>query len=339
MSASTDSSASINAFDSIPVVAMGGGHGLAATLTALREITSDITALVTVADNGGSSGRLRREFGVMPPGDLRMALAALCSDDEWGRGWAQVLQHRFVSDGELHGHSVGNLLLTALWEIYADPVSGLSKVGELLRVVGKVLPMSSIPLEIEAQVRDQGSNEVSTVRGQSEVALARGIIESVRLIPDSPPTHPDALAALDRAEWVTLGPGSWYSSVMPHLLLPETRAALARTQARKLLLLNLVAPHPGDEAAHLAAAGRLAFLHEHAPDVRFDVVLADPSILTAELEEYVATIGAELIVRDLAHAPTSDQHDPKKVVSALKAIMTTNRTSASVARSFTQNER
>lgn len=134
---------------SIPVVAMGGGHGLAATLTALREITSDITALVTVADDGGSSGRLREEFGVLPPGDLRMALAALCSDDEWGRGWARVLQHRFVSDGELNGHNVGNLLLTALWEIYEDPIIGLTKVGELLRVVGRVLPMSSIPLEIK----------------------------------------------------------------------------------------------------------------------------------------------------------------------------------------------
>ncbi len=305
------------------VVAMGGGHGLAATLTALREITTDITALVTVADNGGSSGRLRAEFGVMPPGDLRMALAALCSDDEWGRGWARVLQHRFSSDGELDGHNTGNLLLTALWEIYEDPVIGLSKVGELLRVVGRVLPMSSIPLEIEATVRSTKSEaaQVQIIRGQSEVALARGVIEQVRLIPDSPPTHPEALDAIARAEWVTLGPGSWYSSVLPHVLLPETRGALATTKAKKLLLLNLVAPHPGDEAAELAAAGRLAFLHEHAPEVPFDVVLADPSILSKELAEYVEKIGGELVVSDLAHAPTSDQHDPKKVVSALRKIM------------------
>jgi len=305
----------------ISVVAMGSGHGLAATLTALRKITGDITALVTVADDGGSSGRLRSEFGVMPPGDLRMALAALCSDDEWGRGWAQVLQHRFSSNGELNGHSAGNLLLTALWEMYDDPVVGLMKVGELLRVVGRVLPMSSIPLEIEADVRSQQSDEVQIVRGQSAVALARGVIEQVRLIPDSPPTHPEALAAIERAEWVTLGPGSWYSSVLPHLLLPETRSALARSAARKLLLLNLKAPVPGDEAADLGARGRLEFLHHHAPDLHFDVVLADPSILTTELAEYVASLGAELVVRDLAHAPTSDQHDPKKVVSALQMIV------------------
>lgn len=306
----------------IPVVAMGGGHGLAATLTALREITTDITALVTVADNGGSSGRLREEFGVMPPGDLRMALTALCSDDEWGRGWAKVLQHRFSSDGELNGHNVGNLLLTALWEIYDDPVDGLKRVGQLLRVVGRVLPMSSIPLEIQARVRSRSDGSISIVRGQSEVALARGVIENVELIPENPPTHPEALAAIKRAAWVTLGPGSWYSSVLPHVLLPDTRAALAQTSGRKLLLLNLVAPHPGDEAAELAAAGRLAFLHEHAPDVPIDVVLADPSILSKELEEYVVALGATLEVRDLAHGPTSDQHDPKKVVSALRQIMT-----------------
>ena len=306
----------------IPVVAMGGGHGLAATLTALREITTDITALVTVADNGGSSGRLREEFGVMPPGDLRMALTALCSDDEWGRGWAKVLQHRFSSDGELNGHNVGNLLLTALWEIYDDPVDGLKRVGQLLRVVGRVLPMSSIPLEIQARVRSRSDGSISIVRGQSEVALARGVIENVELIHENPPTHPEALAAIKRAAWVTLGPGSWYSSVLPHVLLPDTRAALAQTSGRKLLLLNLVAPHPGDEAAELAAAGRLAFLHEHAPDVPIDVVLADPSILSKELEEYVVALGATLEVRDLAHGPTSDQHDPKKVVSALRQIMT-----------------
>ncbi|MFM8254808.1 MAG: uridine diphosphate-N-acetylglucosamine-binding protein YvcK [Actinomycetota bacterium] len=311
----------------IPVVAMGGGHGLAATLTALREITTDITALVTVADDGGSSGRLRAEFGVMPPGDLRMALAALCSDDEWGRGWARVLQHRFSSAGDLDGHSVGNLLLTALWEIHEDPVVGLAKVAELLRVVGRVLPMSSQPLEIQAQVRTRvGSGEkieekIETVRGQSAVALARGVIDHVHLIPDSPPTHPEALAAIERAEWVTLGPGSWYSSVLPHLLLPQTRAALAHTKARKLLLLNLTSPYPGDEAAQIGAQGRLAFLRQHAPEVPFDVILADPSILTNELVEYVATLGARLEVRDLAHAPTSDQHDPKKVVSALREIM------------------
>src|ERR687897_3103405 len=106
------------------VAALGGGHGLAATLTALRYVTDEITAIVTVADDGGSSGRLRNEFGVLPPGDLRMALAALCRDDRWGQTWAWVLQHRFTSEGEMHGHSMGNLLIVALWELLHDHVDG-----------------------------------------------------------------------------------------------------------------------------------------------------------------------------------------------------------------------
>ena len=111
------------------VVALGGGHGLAATLSALRKITTELTAIVTVADNGGSSGRLREEFPILPPGDLRMALAALCADDEWGRTWANIMQHRFVSDGPLNGHAMGNLLLASLWNENEDPIVGLDRVG------------------------------------------------------------------------------------------------------------------------------------------------------------------------------------------------------------------
>ena len=134
------------------VVALGGGHGLAASLAALRRVTRDITAVVTVADDGGSSGRLRREFGVLPPGDLRMALAALCGDDDWGTTWSKVVQHRFGGDGELGGHAVGNLLIAALWDLLGDPVAGLDWVGRLLRTAGRVLPMAAVPLDIVAEV-------------------------------------------------------------------------------------------------------------------------------------------------------------------------------------------
>ena len=128
------------------VVALGGGHGLAASLSALRRITTDLTAVVTVADNGGSSGRLREEFGVLPPGDLRMALAALCGDDRWGQTWARVLQHRFESEGQMHGHSMGNLLIVTLWELLHDHVDGLDWVAGLLGARGRVLPMAEAPL-------------------------------------------------------------------------------------------------------------------------------------------------------------------------------------------------
>src|ERR671935_2675957 len=135
------------------VVALGGGAGLSASLTALRRITGDLTAVVTVADDGGSSGRLRDELGVLPPGDLRKALAALCGDDDWGQTWARVIQHRFQSKGDLHDHAVGNLLIVALWEQLGDHVQALDLVGKLLGAHGRVLPMSAVPLDIEAAVR------------------------------------------------------------------------------------------------------------------------------------------------------------------------------------------
>ncbi len=168
------------------VVALGGGHGLAASLTALRSVTTDLTAVVTVADNGGSSGRLRDEFGVLPPGDLRMALAALCGDDRWGQTWARVLQHRFESEGEMDGHSMGNLLIVTLWDLLHDHVDGLDWVAGLLGARGRVLPMALTPLDITAEVRGAGDDpdEIATVRGQVEVATTPGEVLSVALEPE-----------------------------------------------------------------------------------------------------------------------------------------------------------
>ena len=132
-------------------MALGGGHGLFASLSALRRVSDRLTAVVTVADDGGSSGRLRRDFGVLPPGDLRMALAALCGDDDWGTTWSRVVQHRFGGRGELSGHAVGNLLIVALWELLGDTVEGLDWVGRLLGAHGRVLPMAAVPLDITAR--------------------------------------------------------------------------------------------------------------------------------------------------------------------------------------------
>jgi uncharacterized cofD-like protein len=164
------------------VVAFGGGHGLFSSLSALRKVTQRLTAVVTVSDDGGSSGRLRRELGVLPPGDLRMALAALCDDDEWGRTWNRVIQHRFRSQGGLHGHAVGNLLIVALWELLADQdahstVAGLDWVARLLKARGRVLPMASVPIDIAAEVEGADParpHEVTVVRGQVECASTPG---------------------------------------------------------------------------------------------------------------------------------------------------------------------
>ena len=308
------------------VVALGGGHGLSATLSALRSVTSNITAIVTVADNGGSSGRLRREFPILPPGDLRMALASLCADDEWGRGWAEILQHRFTSGGELSGHSVGNLLLAALWDREADPVVGLDQVASLLKVVGRVLPMSSAPLDIEATFLEDGQYHI--VRGQVQVATTPGKLESLRVLPENPPARQEAIEAIMEADWITMGPGSWFSSVLPHLLVPEQQSAIIASSARKILILNLDAgaKESGDEYAGFTAEEHLSLMQKFAPELRADIVLADVSVKgdkenLLQLESKVNSMGGHLVVADLRKGPTSVHHDVGKLTLSLGNIM------------------
>jgi uncharacterized cofD-like protein len=306
------------------VVALGGGHGLYASLSALRHVVDDLTAVVTVADDGGSSGRLRAEFGVLPPGDLRMALAALCGDDDWGQTWARVLQHRFAGDGEMRGHVVGNLLIVSLWEQLGDHVSALDWVGRLLGASGRVLPMSLTPLVIAARIRgvDPGlPDEVTTVRGQVEVAISGGTIESVALDPPDPEPCAEAVAAVRAADWVVLGPGSWFTSVIPHLLVPALCRAVAETRGRVVVVLNL-APQVG-ETKGFQPADHLAALLEHAPDLRIHTVLADTGTVSdrAALEVAVKAAGARLAVADIAADDGTPRHDPAKLAAAFDTIV------------------
>ncbi|HEY9413011.1 MAG TPA: uridine diphosphate-N-acetylglucosamine-binding protein YvcK [Jiangellaceae bacterium] len=297
------------------VVALGGGHGLAASLAALRRVAGRLTAVVTVADDGGSSGRLRREFGVLPPGDLRMALAALCGDDDWGRTWARVLQHRFAGDGELHDHAVGNVLIVALWELLGGHVEGLDWVGRLLGAQGRVLPMSQVPMDIEALVgssaRDHtGARHIMTVSGQHSVATVEGDVIAVSLVPPDPPACPEALEAITDADWVVLGPGSWFSSVIPHLLVPELHEALVTTSARRAVTLNLTPE--GGETTGFGPETHLEVLGAYAPDLRLDIVIADRASVPDEplLRRVAADMGAELAIADVASADGSPSHDP-----------------------------
>ncbi|WP_165985585.1 uridine diphosphate-N-acetylglucosamine-binding protein YvcK [Streptomyces sp. YIM 98790] len=306
------------------VVALGGGHGLSASLTALRRITGDLTAVVTVADDGGSSGRLRDELGVLPPGDLRKALAALCGDDDWGRTWSEVIQHRFKSRGELHDHAVGNLLIVALWEQLGDHVQALDLVGRLLGAHGRVLPMSAVPLELTALVRGHDPDrpeEMSTVRGQATVALTPGEVQRVRLEPADPPAVPEAVRAVRDADWVVLGPGSWFSSVIPHLLVPELREALTETKARRVLSLNL-APQPG-ETDGFSPQRHVEVLVQHAPKLAFDVVLADRSAVPDEDSLRAVAeqrLGATVELAPVAAADGAPRHDPELLAAAYDRI-------------------
>ncbi|MGC1206982.1 MAG: uridine diphosphate-N-acetylglucosamine-binding protein YvcK [Ornithinimicrobium sp.] len=321
------------------MVALGGGHGLSATLRALRHLSENITAVVTVADDGGSSGRLREEFDILPPGDLRMALASLCEDTSWGHQWSAVLQHRLGGAGELSGHALGNLLLMSLWELSDDPVKALDVAGRLLNIRGRVLPMSTVPLQIEAQVLNGASRQTSpgsdssggttstdgeptTVRGQSSVASAKGRVLGVSLLPNDPPACAEAVEAITVADWVILGPGSWFTSVMPHVLVPDLRRALEQTPARRILTLN-VGTHDG-ETAGFAIAEHIEALRAHAPDLTFDYVIADPRVTGADehaLRTACKAVGADLVVSTVSTQRAQGQHDTLRLAAAFRDVM------------------
>jgi uncharacterized cofD-like protein len=306
--------------ENLKVVALGGGHGLAATLTALRSVTKNITAVVTVADNGGSSGRLRAEFPIFPPGDLRMALSALCADDEWGKSWAQIMQYRFTSKGEMDNHAVGNLLLTALWDRDGDPVKGLDRVGQLLKVVGRVLPMALEPLDIEASFENKDG--INLVRGQVQVAVAAGKVKELRLIPERPKATPEALSAIAAADWVTIGPGSWLSSVMPHFLLKEQADQIKTSKAKKIMIFNLPDNHISDEFSGFSLEAHLQLVLDHVPDLRIDVALIDKSLANTEprFNDLVTRCGGEVLAFDLADNTETFHHDRDKLISAFAHI-------------------
>jgi uncharacterized cofD-like protein len=307
----------------VRVVCLGGGHGLAASLAAARRLTGRLTAVVTVADDGGSSGRIRRELGAVPPGDLRMALAALAGDDEWGELWSRVLQHRFGGTGALAGHPIGNLVITGLAEMFGgDTAQALLVAGRLVGAVGRVLPMSQVPLEIAAEVAgiDDDPALVRRIRGQVAVATTPGQVRSVSLIPADPPACPQAVAAIEQADFVVLGPGSWFTSVLPHLLVPGLAAALRRTRARRVVALNL-APQPG-ETDGFSPEQHLRVLAEHSPGWRVDAVVADLDAVVAPrgLISAVASLGADLVLEPVAAGDGTPRHDPTRLAKAFARV-------------------
>ncbi|WP_412747224.1 2-phospho-L-lactate transferase CofD family protein [Krasilnikovia sp. MM14-A1004] len=385
----------------------------------------DITAVVTVGDDGGSSGRLRAERDSLPPGDLRQALAALADDDPFHQGTAELLQYRFAVSGHLDrggdersgapasthpgmgsgpgaksagpepggagrepgaggagpergaggagpergaggagpergaggagpergaakipaglgnapsdrritgvvdrrdplaGHAVGNLLLVGLMELLGDPIAALEHVGRLVGARGRVLPMALHAVGIEADVRGvdpHKPDEMVTVRGQHAVAVTPGHVEAVRLMPPAPPACPSALAAVAEADWLIFGPGSWYTSVLPHLLVPQLAEAIMKSPARRLVTLNLAADI---ETLGLSAADHLAALHWYLPGLHVDAVLADARWVgePEPVHHAAQALGARLVLAPVAVADGSPRHDPESLGVALVPVL------------------
>jgi uncharacterized cofD-like protein len=307
----------------VRAVALGGGHGLYATLCALRLLTDEVTAVVTVADDGGSSGRLRRELGLLPPGDLRMALSALAEAGP-GNRWVPVFQHRFRGHGALAGHAVGNLLLAGLIEVLGDPVAALDEACGLLGVRGRVLPMCTAALDIEADVTGLDGDDpaaVSRIRGQVAVATTPGRVQRVRLLPADPLACEQAVRAVTEADVIVLGPGSWFTSVLPHLLVPALRQALVAAAGCKIVVLNLV-PQPG-ETAGFSPEQHLDVLSRHAPELTVDAVLAETDAVPApeRLAGAVRALGGRLHLGRLAAGGALDRHDPVALAALVARVL------------------
>lgn len=312
------------------IACLGGGHGLYQTLLAARRLEAErISAIVTVADDGGSSGRLRRELEIIPPGDLRMALAALSNGDDDGGLWARTLQHRFGGTGAMAGHAVGNLLIAGLVEVLGDMQAALDKVCQLTQSHGRVYPVVNLPLDIEADVAglDDDPTIIRPVRGQVAVATTPGAVRRVRVIPDAPAANPAALEALRRAEMITLGPGSWFTSVIPHVLVPEIVETLNASDSVRVLVLNLSA-EPG-ETQGFSAERHIQVLSQHAAGLRVDHILIDNNGHLSDSEKVqlrraASVLGARVEFADVCvigenGAPTS-KHDPDKLARAFADI-------------------
>ncbi|MCP1387118.1 uridine diphosphate-N-acetylglucosamine-binding protein YvcK [Corynebacterium sp. TA-R-1] len=310
---------------------LGGGHGLYQTLLSARAADAAwINAVVTVADDGGSSGRLRRELDIIPPGDLRMALAALTADTEEGHLWRSMLQHRFGGNGAMAGHAVGNLILAGLTDQQGDMQVALDTVARWTGSVGRVVPMCAEPLQIEADVAglDDDPRVLRSVRGQVAVATTPGAVRRVRLLPESPRATQEAVDAILDADVVTIGPGSWFSSVIPHLLVPDIVDALNRTEATVTVILNL-SPEAG-ETHGFTTERHIHVFGQHAPDLRVDYFLADNFVSPTEgerthLRRAASGIGAEIVFRDVRESHTEgdgfNRHDPAKLAAALLELM------------------
>jgi len=305
-------------------VALGGGHGLAASLRALRRVTDRLTAVVGVADDGGSSGRLRHEFDVLPPGDLRMALAALCGDDTWGRTWERIVQHRFPGSGDVGGHALGNLLITALWQNSPDPVEGLEWVAALLEAQGTVVPCATEPLTIVANVRGHDPRfpeSITEVRGQVAVATTPGVVQSLHLDPPNPRECAQAIAAVENADAIVLGPGSWFTSLMPHLRMPELGNAIMTTSAQRIVVLNLN-PQLG-ETSGFSPHQHIDVLREQFPGLRVNVIIADP----VHVHDHDATeaaaerLGAQVMWAPVAAVGAPGVHDARRLAVAFDTVL------------------
>jgi uncharacterized cofD-like protein len=299
------------------VVAIGGGTGLSTLLRGLKEYTANITAIVTVADDGGSSGRLRRELGVLPPGDFRNCLAALADAEPL---MARLLQYRFPSGSGLEGHSFGNLFIVAMTEITGNFERALRETSRVLAVRGHILPSTLTNVTLCA-----ATNDGEIIRGESKIGHLRRDIRRVYLEPEAQ-AYPEAIRAILQADLIVMGPGSLYTSVLPNLLVEGIQRAIRASSALRVYVCN-VATQPGETEGY-SVQDHVDGLIRHAGPGLFDYVLANSRPLTNRLPETVQPVtmadrdlpGINVVLADVIADDNNVRHDPKKLADSLMRL-------------------
>jgi uncharacterized cofD-like protein len=261
------------------IVAIGGGHGLATLLRGLKAYTYNLTAVVTVADDGGSSGRLRESYGILPPGDIRNCLAALSNDEQM---LTQLFQYRFSGAGSLDGHSFGNLFITALAEITGSFEGAVAESGKVLSVSGRVLPSTLHDVRLVADMQVPNSLNQVRVQGESRIPSMAGRVRRVWLEPNDAPAYPPVIKAILNADMIVIGPGSLFTSLLPNLLVHDLLGAIRASRAVKVYVCNIVTQ--AGETDSFSCYDHVRVLEEHVGDSIFDVLLCNEN-LTASLND------------------------------------------------------
>ena len=303
-------------------MAIGGGTGLSVLLSGLKQHSSNLTAVVTVADDGGSSGLLRSGLGVLPPGDIRSCLVALADDESL---MSRLFQYRFPQEGGLQGHSFGNLFVAALAEVTGDFERAVQESSTVLNVRGRVLPATLQSVTLHAEL--QGGERVA---GESSITASERLPRRVWLDPGRPRALPQALEAIATADLVVLGPGSVYTSIVPNLLIPDVREALKRTRARIVYVCNVMT-QPGETDGY-SAADHLGVLCRHGAAGMIDDVLVNDTAVSRDLaavyqaagavpvvadDEALAALGARVVHERLAHEGDFFRHDSVRLADAV----------------------
>ena len=303
------------------VVAIGGGTGLSVLLRGLKEYSDNLTAVVTVADDGGSSGRLRRDMGVIPPGDVRNCIAALADAEPL---MTSLFQYRFPEgSGEgLAGHSFGNLFIVAMSDVTGSMEAAIRETGRVLAVRGEILPSTLEDVRLAALTKDG-----RRIRGESAIAAAGSDIAQVSLEPQAPPAYPDAVNAVRNADLIVVGPGSLYSSVLPNLLVPDLRLAFQESRAMKIYVSNVATQH--GETDHFTVQDHAAAIESHIGGAPFQFTVAN-SNLTAHLpqrwqsepvrldsESRPQPVGGQIVQADVVDESNRYRHDPGKLADVV----------------------